>query len=86
MCEKCENQVDEAMDERDLLFMALGVIGGLAESYYEEGYTDPLIYQAVSIAEAICKKTGEQNYTDKFTILKIQLGERISEIIESEGE
>lgn len=85
MCEKCDNQVDEAMDDRDLLFMALGAIGGLGESYYEEGYTDPLIYQVVSLAEAISKKTGEQEFTDKFTILKIQLGELISEIIEKEG-
>jgi hypothetical protein len=86
MCEKCESQVDEAIDERDLLLMALGVIGGLAESYYEEGYTDPMLYQAVTLAEAICKKTGEQAYTDKFTLLKIQMGERITEIIESEQE
>ncbi len=84
MCETCEHNIDDA-DDRELLLLSLAMIGGLVESYVEEGYCDPMMYKAVKLAERITIKLGNPEITEKFTFLKIQAGEIIEATIEREG-
>jgi hypothetical protein len=84
MCDTCEHNIDEA-DDRELLLLSLAMIGGLVESYVEEGYCDPMMYKAVKLAERITIKLGNPEITEKFTFLKIQAGIIVEETIEREG-
>jgi hypothetical protein len=63
----------------------LAMVGGLVESYVEDGYCDPIMYKAVKLAERITVKLGNPEITEKFTFLKIQAGLVVDEIIEREG-
>jgi len=84
MCETCEQNIDDA-DDRELLLLMLAMVGGLVESYVEDGYCDPIMYKAVKLAERITTKLGNPEITEKFTFLKIQAGLVVDEIIEREG-
>jgi len=84
MCETCEQNIDDA-DDRELLLLMLAMVGGLVESYVEDGYCDPIMYKAVKLAERITVKLGNPEITEKFTFLKIQAGLVVDEIIEREG-
>lgn len=84
MCETCEVNIDNA-DDRELLMLSLAMIGGLVDSYVEDGYCDPVMYKAVKLAERISIKLGIPEITEKFTFLKIQAGMVVDEIIEREG-
>jgi hypothetical protein len=63
----------------------LAMVGGLVESYVEDGYCDPIMYKAVKLAERITLKLGSPEITEKFSFLKIQAGMVVDEIIQREG-
>jgi hypothetical protein len=84
MCETCEQNIDEA-DDREMLLLTLAIIGGLVDSYVEDGYCDPMMYKAVKLAERIAQKLEMPEVIEKFTFLKIQAGLVVEEIIEREG-
>jgi hypothetical protein len=84
MCDTCEQNIDEA-DDRELLLLMLAMVGGLVESYVEDGYCDPIMYKAVKLAERITLKLGSPEITEKFSFLKIQAGMVVDEIIQREG-
>jgi hypothetical protein len=84
MCDTCEHNIDEA-DDRELLLLSLAMIGGLVESYVEEGYCDPMMYKAVKLAERITTRLGNKEITEQFTFLKIQAGLIVEATIEREG-
>ena len=84
MCEVCEQNIDDA-DDRELLLLALSVIGGVVDGFVEAGYCDPALYKAVKLAERIAQKLEMPEVVEKFTFLKIQAGSVVEEIIEREG-
>lgn len=80
MCDICENKLEDA-DDKDLLLASLGIIGGLMESYVEDGYCDPQMYKAIKLAKMIADKVGIQELTDHFSVLLLEAGEVVTHLI-----
>jgi hypothetical protein len=83
MCDSCENVFDsEEMSHTQIAGMALATIGGLIESYCEDGYCDPTMYKAVELAEHLAGLFGDEKLKDLFTTLKIFAGETVNSVID----
>jgi hypothetical protein len=86
MCDNCENDVlNGELDERQIAGIALATIGGLIETYLDEGYCDPTMWQALSLGEKLSQKLGEHELAERFAFAKIQGGEVINSLIEANG-
>jgi hypothetical protein len=72
----------ENLDARDVAIMTMGAVGATVEMYLEQGYADPAIYKLVELIEKLSVNLELPDLTERLTILKIQTGETVDEIIE----
>lgn len=85
MCKKCEEKIENLDNDGDLILLLFAIIGGLVDSYVEDGYCDPAMYKAVKLAELAGKKLGiPTEMLDRISILKIQAGELVVKIAQDE--
>jgi hypothetical protein len=76
MCDKCGNDhpnLDELIagaSDKGLLFIAVGAIGALVESFTSTEYADPDTYLALSTAIKLSKQLEVVELTDKLELLK----------------
>jgi len=72
----------ENLDARDVAIMTMGAVGATVEMYLEQGYADPAIYKLVEFIEKLSVNLELPDLTERLTILKLQTGETVDEIIE----
>lgn len=83
MCDRCGDDhpdLDELIagaSEKGLLFIAIGVIGSLVESFTQDDYADPDTYIAVSTAIKLAKQLEIVELVDKLELLKMETAEAL---------
>jgi hypothetical protein len=91
MCDNCGNDhpdLNELLDDADdkaLAVLSLTIIGGLVESFTEQGYADPDTYKALSIAIQISQKIGFTPLTDRLVLLKMETAEQVRKTGREQG-
>ena len=91
MCDHCENDhpsLDELLEDADdkaLAVLSLTIIGGLVESFTDQGYGDPDTYKALSIAIAIAKKVGFVPLVDRLVLLQMETAEVVRKVGKEQG-
>jgi hypothetical protein len=69
------------MEEREMARVAIAVLGALVESYCQEGYADPTMYQALGIVERIARDLGDEELLNRIVLTKMFAGEVIEKLI-----
>lgn len=84
MCDNCQASeiFDRELSDNELGQIAIATIGGLIETYLDEGYCDPGMYQALEIADIICARLGAEEMRERLVFTKIRAGEVINDLIE----
>lgn len=77
-----EGDFEGIEDYRDLAGVSLSLIALTAKTYLEAGHADPLIYKMVGRATELSELLGVQEFTDKLALLKLEVGNKVEEIIE----
>lgn len=91
MCDNCGNdhpdlnELLEDADDKALAVLSLTIIGGLVESFTDNGYGDPDTYKALSIAVAIAKKIDFTPLVDRLILLQMETAEVVRKVGKEQG-
>lgn len=70
------------LNSHEIACMSLAVLGVMIEDYCKNGYSDPVMYKSIELAERLAKKLGEPELATRLATAKMFAGETINEIIE----
>jgi hypothetical protein len=85
MCKKCDEKIENA-DESELVLVLFAIIGGIVDTFVDEGYCDPTLYKGLALTELVGKKLGiPTELLDRLSVLKIQAGELVVKIAKDEN-
>lgn len=75
-------ELGDELDAHDIALFLIGAIGATVETYVEQEYCDPALYNLVDFAESLSVHLNFPEMTERLAFLKMRAGETVNDYID----